>query len=62
MQPAPELRAFVEEAFRSLSARNPDGVLAQESRDPNAVFIGTDPKEWFLGVAGWEPVVRDGGV
>jgi hypothetical protein len=58
MQPAPELRAFVEAAFRYLSTKNADGYLTQESRDPNAVFIGTDPKEWFIGLAGWEPVVR----
>jgi hypothetical protein len=58
MQPSPELRALIEQSFRHLAAKNAEALLAQESHEPGTVFIGTDPKEWFESLAGWEPVVR----
>lgn len=58
MQPSPELRAFVEQVFRNLTAQTVDAELASYSAEPGSIFIGTDPKEWCEGLAAWEPIVR----
>jgi SnoaL-like domain len=58
MQPSPDVRAFIEQNFRDLAAKDADAILATASREPGVVFVGTDPKEWFESLAGMEPVIR----
>jgi hypothetical protein len=58
MQPSPELRQLIEKSFRDLATKDADGVLATMSGETGAVFVGTDPKEWFESLTAAEPVIR----
>jgi ketosteroid isomerase-like protein len=58
MQASPALRELFEQSMREMAAKNAQAILDMCSRDPDAVFIGTAPNEWMVGLAALEPVMR----
>jgi hypothetical protein len=47
-----------ERSMREMQAKNAQAILDMCSRDPSALFIGTAPNEWLVGLAALEPVMR----
>lgn len=57
MQASPALRELFERSLRETAAKNAQAILDMCSRDPDAVFIGTAPNEWMVGLAALGPVL-----
>jgi hypothetical protein len=49
MEPAPELVAFAERLFRSISSFDGEAIADAFSREVGAVAIGTALEEWWVG-------------
>jgi ketosteroid isomerase-like protein len=58
MQSSPALRELFERSMRETAAKNVQAIFDMCSRDPGALFIGTAPNEWLVGLAALEPVMR----
>jgi ketosteroid isomerase-like protein len=44
--------------MRETAAKNVQAIFDMCSRNPGALFIGTAPNEWLMGLAALEPVMR----
>src|SRR5262245_58648249 len=49
MEPAPELCALLERYYLASSESDADFLERYVSHDPDALVIGTDPREWWAG-------------
>jgi ketosteroid isomerase-like protein len=59
MEPAPELRDVVMRFYQAMGEGNADAFEAMASRRGPAVFIGTDPQEWWENVEDVSKAVRE---